>query len=86
MPGGDGTGPRGLGPGTGRGYGPCGAGGRFGRGRGFGRGFGPGRGFGVYQRPLTQEEEKSFLVEEATGLESDLKEIKQRLKNLESKE
>ena len=55
MPGGDGTGPRGLGPMTGRGMGYCvgyvrprfmnprfGPG--FGRGRRFGRGFGRGRG------------------------------------------
>ncbi len=62
MPGFDGTGPLGMGPGTGRGLGPCGAGVRgwfgprwfpgfgrrwFGRGRGFGRGwFGRGRGRG----------------------------------------
>jgi len=52
MPWYDGTGPRGLGPGTGWGLGPCGAGRRFGFGRGgwgrrFGRGFwgwGMGRG------------------------------------------
>ena len=51
MPGFDGTGPLGQGPGTGRGMGPCGAGVRnpwfnwaagFGR-RWFGRGFGFGR-------------------------------------------
>jgi len=55
MPGFDGTGPLGQGPGTGRGLGPCGAGVRWfprfwGRGFGFGRGrgfaFGRGRGFG----------------------------------------
>jgi hypothetical protein len=61
MPWGDGTGPRGYGPMTGRGAGYCAGynvpgyanpvGGRgfgcgFGRGRGFGRGFGWGRGFG----------------------------------------
>jgi len=40
MPGGDGTGPRGQGPGTGRGM-----------GRGGGRGFGPGRGGGGGNRP-----------------------------------
>ena len=58
MPGGDGTGPGGLGPMTGRAAGLC-AGysapgymnpiagrGYWGRGRGFGRGFGRGRGWG----------------------------------------
>ena len=53
MPGGDGTGPVGLGPMTGRGAGHCAgypAPGYMnpipGRGRGFGRGWGRGRGFG----------------------------------------
>jgi len=45
MPGLDGTGPRGMGPMTGGGWGLCGPWG-FGRGVGFGRGFGPGRGYG----------------------------------------
>lgn len=48
MPGGDGTGPTGMGPATGGGIGPCGAGmrayGGFGWGRGSGRGRGGGRG------------------------------------------
>lgn len=52
MPGFNATGPRGLGPGSGWGLGPCGAGGRRGfsrgRGRGMGRGMGRGAwGFGV---------------------------------------
>ncbi|MFZ5449886.1 MAG: DUF5320 domain-containing protein [Thermodesulfobacteriota bacterium] len=50
MPGYNGTGPLGTGPGTGWGLGPCGAG----RRRGFGRGMGRGAwGFGreVYGRP-----------------------------------
>lgn len=59
MPRGDGTGPMGMGPMTGRAAGYCagfgapgyvnpGPGWGYGRGRGFGRGFGPGfgRGFG----------------------------------------
>lgn len=44
MPGFDGTGPQCLGPGTGRGFGPCGAGMAW--GRGFGRGIGRGFCFG----------------------------------------
>lgn len=52
MPGYDGTGPRGQGPGTGWGLGPCGAGRR--RGAGFGPGFGRGAGGfgrGAWGRP-----------------------------------
>jgi hypothetical protein len=54
MPGYDGTGPWGAGPGTGWGLGPCGAGQRRGFGRGFGRSMGRGAwgfGRGVYGRP-----------------------------------
>lgn len=53
MPGGDRTGPMGMGPMTGRGFGFCAGFGRpgyqsggFGRGMGLGRGFGRGRGMG----------------------------------------
>jgi|YelNatPaOPRAMG01_1025707.scaffolds.fasta_scaffold00124_68 hypothetical protein len=47
MPGFNGTGPMGQGPGTGWGLGPCGAGLRRGGARGFGRGwFGRGAGWG----------------------------------------
>ena len=48
MPYGDGTGPSGQGPMTGRGRGPCGRGygPSGGYGAGYGRGFGRGRGFG----------------------------------------
>ena len=45
MPGFNATGPRGQGPGSGWGMGPCGAGLRRGGGRGQGRGFGLGAGF-----------------------------------------
>ena len=57
MPGGNGTGPSGEGPLTGRGLGSCGSGvsnaapnNNQGRGRGFGRGLGFGRGFGRGRR------------------------------------
>mgnify|MGYP002339301101 CR=1 FL=1 len=62
MPGGDRTGPMGMGPMSGRGAGFCagfnqpgamtpgfGCRGGFGRGRGFGRGFGPGPGMGRFR-------------------------------------
>jgi len=48
MPGFNATGPRGQGPGTGWGMGPCGAGGRRGSGRGMGYGMGRGMGRGAW--------------------------------------
>ena len=53
MPRYNGTGPGGLGPGTGWGMGPCGAG--MGWRRGFGRGFGR---FWRFGSPITKKEEK----------------------------
>lgn len=87
MPGGDGTGPNGLGPMTGRGLGPCGR--RSGYGRGFGRGLGYGRrsyGLGYANQnslTLTKEEEKKILEEELKELESEKTQIEKRLKELE---
>jgi hypothetical protein len=77
MPGFDRTGPRGLGPRTGRGMGPCGDG--YGYGGGYGGGFG--RGFGG-RRFLTRKEEKESLEEETEALEQELKAIKERLAEL----
>jgi len=85
MPRFDGTGPGGLGPGTGWGLGPCGAGmgWRRGFGRGLGRGFGR-RGFWgyPYQPQITKKEEKEILEDEVTDLEEELKAIKARLSEL----
>ena len=96
MPGFDGTGPMGEGPLTGRGLGRCGPG--FARrGRGAGRGYGRsfrGRGIGGmfrglwnygYQAPgtLSNTEEKELLLEDAKELETELTDIKKRLKELE---
>ena len=81
MPGFDGTGPRGLGPLTGRGAGPCGGGYGRGYGRGAGRGLfrGIGRGirgfFGQRYFPSRQEEIET-LKDEAAFLQSSLDEIK----------
>ncbi len=71
MPRGDGTGPAGQGPLTGRGAGRCAGnnagygGGFFGRGFGLGRGFGRGFGFGAantpVQTPYNATSEKSWL-------------------------
>jgi hypothetical protein len=76
MPGRDGTGPWGYGPMTGRGLGPCGMGFRFGAGRDFGRGMG---------YAPTKEQEIEFLKHHKEFMEETLKEINERLKELESK-
>ncbi len=94
MPGFDRTGPRGEGPLTGRGLGPCGRG--LGFRRGFGRGFGRGRGFGFRRAyaydygdvapvapALTKEQEKTMLESEMKILQEDLEAIKKRIKELE---
>ncbi len=89
MPGFNGTGPLGQGPLTGRGLGPCGGGmaygrtGWFGRGFGYGRGFGRGFGYGYYQP--TKTEEVSNLKSYIQSLENELKETKNYLKDLETK-
>lgn len=75
MPKFDGTGPMGLGPGSGWGRGPCG----MGRRRGFGGGFGR---FWKFGSQVTPKEEKDILKEEAEALEEDLKAIKERLAQL----
>ena len=90
MPRFDGTGPWSLGPGTGWGLGPCGAGmgWRRCRGRGLGRGFGWRRFWGYpygaypYQPQITKKEEKELLEDEVTDLEEELKAIRARLAEL----
>lgn len=88
MPRFDRTGPRGEGPMTGRGLGPCG------RGLGFGRGFGRGRGFrrgyaydyapvAPVAPALTKDQEKAILEDEMKILQEDMKAIKERIKQLE---
>lgn len=98
MPFRDGTGPLSEGPSTGRRLGVCsgdpvpfvpGRGGFFGRGRGrgFGLGLGLGRGWGarwlVGAAPASQEDEKSFLRDRVSVLESALAALKKRLSDLE---
>ena len=107
MPRGNGTGPMGAGPMTGRGAGYC-AGfstpgfanqagyGGFGRGMGMGRGARVGgrggMGFGFRNRfyapetmqtqPISADQEKDYLANEAKALENDLEAIKKRLDEL----
>ena len=78
MPGGDGTGPLGEGPLTGRGLGPCG------RGLAIRRRF-RGRYFRypiAQQITLTKQEQKKILEEERKDLELELKAIQEKLKEL----
>ncbi len=76
MPAFDQTGPRGQGPLTGRGMGPCGQGyrmGRFGRGMsGFGRGLG--RYFG-WNAPQTKEEKLEALKDYKQALKEELEDV-----------
>jgi len=72
MPGFDGMGPAGIGPRTGRGYGPCGLGlgwrRRFGRGRGMGRYF-------AWNWPATKEEEIKALKVYKKALKEELEDV-----------
>ncbi len=72
MPNLDKTGPAGMGPGTGRGMGPCCGGmgcGYYGRGMG-------GRRF------FTKKEEAELLKEEAKNLEEELRAVKERISEI----
>lgn len=75
MPGGDGTGPMGLGPRTGRGLGPCG------RGLGFRRGLGRGS-WSRLPTAITKEEEKHSLEAQLKALEAEKERIQGRLNEL----
>lgn len=80
MPGFDQTGPRGMGPMTGRGFGPCGLG--LGWRRKFGAGRGLGRYFGGWGWPQTDEEKKKALAEYKKALEEELEDVKKEAEEL----
>ena len=91
MPRGDGTGPNGQGPMTGRRMGFCAGFNMPGfMNFGFGRGFGRGRGFAwraramPIQQPviITEKQEKQYLEQELKELREEIKEIEERLKEL----
>lgn len=98
MPRGDGTGPMGMGPMTGRGAGYCTGYATANSGVGFGRGIGGGRGlrrmfcftglpaWARNDYPATANEqafdEKTALKNQEEFLENQLKQIKERLKNM----
>lgn len=89
MPRGDGTGPMGMGPMTGREAGFCAGFAVPGYANSFGCGFGFGRGRGFRQRYYATAffesyvDEKNFLKKQAKFLEDRLEEIKKRLDELE---
>ena len=86
MPNFDGTGPRGMGPRTGRGFGPCGLGlgwrRRFGAGRGLGRYFG----WGNWSVPQTKEEKLKALAEYKKALAEELEDIGKEEEELNKQE
>ncbi|NLY71368.1 MAG: DUF5320 domain-containing protein [Clostridiales bacterium] len=101
MPRGDGTGPFGLGPMTGRGAGYCAGYGvpgyanpigfRRGFGRGFGRGLGRNPYWGGYYTPYDDipyepVDEKKLLKRQAEILEDQLELIKKRLSSIEEED
>ncbi len=93
MPSGDGTGPNGAGPMTGRAMGYCAGFNMPGfMNFGFGRSFGRGRGFAWRARAMsipqmqpaviTEEQEKELLEEDLKALKQEMEEIQKRLKEL----
>jgi len=95
MPQGDGTGPNGQGPLTGRRMGYCAGFNMPGfMNPGFGRGFGRGRGFGfraramqpvqMIQEPvvITEKQEAEYLKEDLKALQEEIAQIEKRLKDL----
>jgi len=80
MPKFDGTGPQGMGPMTGRGFGPCGLG--LGWRRRFGAGRGMGRYFGNWSDPQTKEEKQSALSDYKKALEEELEDVKKEEEEL----
>lgn len=82
MPVRDGTGPSGMGPMTGKGFGNCVGGMGMGRGRGRGMGLGRRCGFGGYQN-LTKEQESAMLKDTAEELQSSLDSVKKRIEELD---
>ena len=84
MPRFNGTGPRGMGPNSGRGMGPCGDGRGYGGGYGRGDGRGYERGFEGRQF-FSRKEESEMLTDEVEDLEKEMKAIKERIAELKAK-
>lgn len=89
MPRGDGTGPMGAGPRTGRGFGNCQGAVRNGLGLalGLGLGFGFRRGFRNFWRfNQSSENELTELKKQESALEEGLSKIKEKINELENKQ
>jgi hypothetical protein len=84
MPNFDGTGPRGQGPMTGRGLGPCGRGRRLGFWGGYGMGFGGGYGYG--RRFISPKNELAALEDEKEALEEELEAINNEIAALKKQD
>jgi hypothetical protein len=83
MPRRDATGPIGMGPGTGRGFGPCGL------GLGWRRRYSPRRGLGRYfdwEWPQTKEDQLKALAEYRRALEEELEDVKKEEEQVQVKE
>ena len=80
MPGQDQTGPQGMGPKTGRGFGPCGLG--SGWKQGFGAGRRMGRYFGCWNWPQTKQDQTKTLADYKKALEEELEDVKKKEKEL----
>lgn len=83
MPRFDGTGPQGMGPMTGRGFGPCGL------GLGWRRRFGMGRGMGRYFNwgwPQTSVDQKKALVDYKKALQEELEDVEKEEEELSKSE
>jgi len=80
MPNFDRTGPRGQGPMTGRGFGPCGFG--LGWRKRFGGGRGMGRYFGNWNWPQTKEDQAKALEEYKKALEEELEDVTKEAEDL----
>ena len=81
MSGFDRTGPQGMGPRTGRCFGPCGLG--LGWRRRFGAGRGMGRYFGNWNDPQTKEEKLESLSDYKKALEEELEDVKKEEEEVE---
>ena len=80
MPNFSGTGPTGMGPRTGRGFGPCGLG--LGWRKRFGAGRGMGRYFGNWNWPENKEDQSQSLKDYQKALEEELEDVKKESEDL----
>lgn len=80
MPNFNGTGPREMGPRTGRGFGPCGFG--LGWKKRFGSERGMGRYFGNWEWPQSNEDQAQALKDYRKALEEELEDVKKETEEL----